>query len=179
MRISKLFIWAGVAIAAPAHSAVTATSEIGFATESSVEIAAAPDAIYALLVKPGLWWNDSHSYSGNAANMTIDPRAGGCFCEMIPAKTGPEGTVEHARVIYAQPGRLLRLSGALGPLQTEGVAATLDFVLAPAGQGTKVTLTYVVGGYVRGGSAEMAPLVDQVLAEQLAALKKAAESATP
>ncbi|MDO7834477.1 SRPBCC family protein [Sphingobium sp. HBC34] len=179
MRISMILAWAGVAMAAPAHAAVTGTSEIGFATENRVEIAADAASLYALLGQPGRWWSGAHTYSGDSANMTIDAHAGGCFCETIPARAGPSGTIEHARVIYAVPGQRLRLSGALGPLQGEGVVGTLDMHITPAGKGVRVTMTYVVGGYLRGGAAAMAPLVDQVLAAQLQGLKRVAESPAP
>ncbi|MES2175228.1 MAG: hypothetical protein V4523_14945 [Pseudomonadota bacterium] len=53
MRMIGLLGWAGAAMAAPAHSAVTATSDVGFVTESEVEIAADADAIYVLSVTPG------------------------------------------------------------------------------------------------------------------------------
>lgn len=176
MNRFKPWIWAGVAMAAPAHSAVTATSDAGFATQTSVEIAAEADAVYALLIVPARWWNGAHSYSGNAANMRIDARAGGCFCEVLPGPSGNAGSVEHGRVLYAAPGRQLRLSGALGPLQSEGVTGTLDFTITPVGKGVRVTMTYVVGGYLRTAPATMAPMVDAVLTEQLQGLKRAAES---
>ncbi|RJG56026.1 ATPase [Sphingobium terrigena] len=176
MRRIGLLAWAGAAMAAPAHSAVTATSEIGFATQSSVEIAADAGAVYALLGVPGRWWNDSHTYSGDSANMTLDPRAGGCFCETLPDPSGKPGSIEHGRVIYAVPGKQLRLSAALGPLQSEGVVGTLDFTIQPSGKGVQVIMTYVVGGYLRAGPAAMAPIVDQVLNEQLQGLKRAAEA---
>lgn len=175
MRRIGLLAWAGAAIAVPAHSAVTATSDIGFATQSSVEVAAEAGAVYALLGVPGRWWNDNHTYSGDSANMTLDPRAGGCFCETIPDPSGKPGSVEHGRVIYAVPGKQLRLSAALGPLQSEGVVGTLDFTIQPSGKGVRVTMTYVVGGYLRAGPASIAPIVDQVLNEQLQGLKRAAE----
>ena len=176
MRMIGLLAWAGAAMAAPAHSAVTATSEIGFATQSSVEIAAEAGEVYALLAAPGRWWNDSHTYSGDSANMTLDPRAGGCFCETMPDPSGKSGSVEHGRVIYAVPGKQLRLSAALGPLQSEGVVGTLDFTIESKGKGVQVIMTYIVGGYLRSGPAAMAPIVDQVLNEQLQGLKRAAEA---
>ena len=74
------------------------------------------------------------------------------------------------------PDKQLRLSAALGPLQSEGVAGTLDVTIKPSGKGVRVTMTYVVGGYVRAGAAVLAPLVDQVLNEQLQGLKRAAEA---
>jgi hypothetical protein len=41
------------------------------------------------------------------------------------------GSVEHLQVVYAAPGQGLRLRGALGPLQTEGVDGTLSWALKP------------------------------------------------
>lgn len=178
MRIMAILAGVGAAMAVPAPAAVTSSSEWGFATESQVEIAAGADAVYALLAQPGRWWEDSHTYSGDSANMAIALHAGGCFCEALPAKTGPAGTVEHARVVQAMPGQRLRLSGALGPLQGEGATGTLDVAIAPSGKGVKVVMTYVVGGYIRGGPAAIAPAVDQVLRAQLAGLKRAAETPT-
>ncbi len=99
-------------------------------------------------------------------------RAGGCFCETIPADGG---TVEHARVVYAQPGKQLRVQGSLGPLQAEGVSGTLTWTLKAVPGGTEVTQNYVVGGYIRGGAKSFAAPVDQVLGEQLNGLKASLE----
>lgn len=176
MRIFGLLAWAGAAMAAPAHAAVTGSSDTGFTIVHEVEIAAEAGDIYAMLAMPGRWWSDAHSYSGDSANMTIDLRAGGCFCETVPMGKGAAGMVEHGRVVQAMPGRLLRLSAALGPLQAEGVSGALSLAMTPMGKGTKLTMTYVVGGYMRSGTAPLAPLVDQVLGEQLAGLERAAES---
>lgn len=166
-------------MAAPAHSAVTASGETGFAVESNVAIAADADAVYRLLGEPARWWNGVHSYSGNAANLSLELKAGGCFCEVLPGPAGQSGSVEHGRVIHAAPGKQLRLSGALGPLQAEAVTGTLTFDIRPAQRGVHVTLTYVVGGYIRRGAAGIAPAVDKVLSEQLDALKRAAEAKGP
>jgi uncharacterized protein YndB with AHSA1/START domain len=161
----------------PAHGAVTSSSDVGFAIESSVNVAASPDVVYDLLTMPSRWWSSAHTYSGSAAYLTLDAKAGGCFCEALPAKDGKRaGSVEHARVIHAAPGQMLRLTGALGPLQTEAVVGTLTFSLAAAGSGTRITMSYVVGGYLRAGAARTAPLVDQVLDEQLQGLARAADA---
>jgi hypothetical protein len=73
----------------------------------------------------------------------------------------------------------LRLRGALGPLQTEGVDGTVSWTLKPAEGGTIVTLSYVVGGYIRSGMEQWAPRVDQVLADQLQRLKSFVEGKSP
>ena len=84
-------------------------------------VAATPDRVYAALLKVGRWWDEEHTYSGDARNMALDARPGGCFCEKIPGK----GAIEHMRVIYVSKNEVLRLSGGLGPLQESGVTGTL------------------------------------------------------
>lgn len=157
-----------LAAAAPAEAAVKSSAAGGFTVESSAVVPASPAEVYAMLARVGEWWNGAHRYSGDAANLSLDPRAGGCFCERLP-KEG--GSVEHMRVVLAWPGRMLRLSGGLGPLQGEGVAGSLSWTLAPTAAGTEITQTYSVGGYVAGGADKLAPIVDQVLGEQLDRLK--------
>ena len=180
--IKSILTGAGMALAAvPGQGGVVASSDAGFVVQASVDLALAPDAAYALLIAPARWWDGAHSYSGDARNMALEPRAGGCFCETIPdhGGKGASGSVEHGRVLYAAPGQRLRLNGALGPLQSEAVTGILDFVISPrpqAGrQASRITLTYSVGGYRRGGLASIAPMVDGVLLEQLDRLKRAAE----
>ena len=177
MRRAILFLASlGAVVPLPSRAAVTASGDNGFVIESGVDIAADAASVYALIADPARWWSGVHTYSGSAANLRIDPRAGGCFCETLPAVGGKAaGSIEHGRVIYAVPGQALRIGGALGPLQTEGVVGTLDLAIKPADKGVHVTLTYVVGGYMRMAPDKLAPLVDQVLSEQLSRLKQAAE----
>jgi hypothetical protein len=104
--------------------------------------------------------------------MTLAPVAGGCFCEAIPgANGGPAGEIEHMRVLYVDPRvHTLRLTGALGPLQSEAVTGVLTVTVEPAGSGTRIIWDYVVGGYMRSPITQMAPVVDQVVGEQLTRL---------
>ena len=74
-------------------------------------------------------------------------------------------------MVYAQPGKVLRLHAGLGPLQQEGVSPALTWSLKPVARGTEVTQTYVVGGYVRAGVDKLAPIVARVMAEQLKGLQ--------
>lgn len=162
-----LILLAGLFAAAPAVAEVRVSGPSGFAIESNVTVPVPPAEAYAALGRIGRWWNSEHTYSGNAANMTIELRPGGCFCETIPADGG---AIEHGRVIYARPGQTLRFEGALGPLQSEAVTGTLTWSLRAVAGGTHITQTYVVGGYSRPGFAAVAPLVDQVMADQLSRL---------
>jgi uncharacterized protein YndB with AHSA1/START domain len=168
MPFMKILAAVALAAGAPALAEVSASTETGFATHSEVVVAATPAQVWAEMTKPAGWWNAEHSYSGNAANMHLDPVAGGCFCEVIPTSAGePAGQVEHMRVLYVAPYSTLRLSGGLGPLQAEAVTGVLTMTLKPEGAMTRISWDYVVGGYMRMKMAEMAPVVDGVVGEQL------------
>ncbi len=78
--------------------------------------------------------------------------------------------IEHARVVYAQPAKTLRLTGALGPLQEFGVNGSMTWQIEAAGGGSRVTFTYNVGGYADRPLADWAPIVDEVLGGQVARL---------
>lgn len=163
--------WAGAA-----QAEVTAKSDDGFAISLSVETAATKDQAWRELLTPSHWWSPAHTWSGDAANLYNDGQATGCFCEKLPRpKDAPEGqrmgSVEHMHVIYADPQTgLLRMTGGLGPLQSEPVRGLLTVTLKPGAGGTRIELTYRVAGFVTMKGAELAPLVDKVLAEQLSRL---------
>lgn len=148
--------------AVPAAADVT-VAESGFATANSVTVAATPQEVWAALIEPSRYWNPEHSWFGDAANFSLDPVAGGCFCEI-----DGEQSVQHMRVVLAQPGAVLRLTGALGPLQAEAIVATMTWQLEPIDGGTRITQSYVASGHMTGSDFEtIAPLVDSVLREQL------------
>ncbi len=154
------------AAASAAQAEVKSASAAGFEIENKRIVKVAPAAAYAALGRVSAWWNPVHSYSGKAQNLTLGLRAGDCFCERLD----DGGTVEHLRVVYAQPGRLLRLQGGLGPLQQEAATGTLTYTLKPVPGGTEIMQSYIVGGFVRGGADKFAGPVDRVMAEQLAGL---------
>lgn len=165
-RLSGLAM-AALLLAAPAAAEVVAVSDTGFTVTHKLIVAAPPVQVWQALVRPGLWWDSAHTYSGDARNLTLDPRAGGCWCE----KTA-NGGVEHLRVVYVAAPATLRLTGGLGPLQAMPVTGVMTFELKPLGAGTEATLTYAVAG---SGLAPVAAPVDGVLGLQWARLKAAAE----
>lgn len=171
-----------------ARAEVVEKSDQGFVSGAELDIPGkSPQEVWQVLVAPAGWWNPLHSWSGNSANLYLDPQAGGCFCELLPKPTGaPEesrrGSIEHMRVIAAMPPKLLRLSGALGPLQGEALAATLTVTLKALpgtghNGGTQLTWSYVAGGYMRMKIDEIAPVVDKVLTEQFSRLAQTASTA--
>ena len=148
----------------------------GFLVKFEVSVNAPAAKVYdALVGQIGSWWDPEHTYSDDAKNLSIDARPGGCFCEKLPNGGG----VEHARVIYVAPREVLRLSGALGPLQASGVAGTLTWKLTSGTDNTHIQLSYSVGGFVDGGFEKIAPAVESVLRVQLDRLKQFAETGKP
>jgi hypothetical protein len=168
-----------LAASTPAHAEIKSQSETGFVSGHSAEVLAKPDDVWKRLVAPKDWWNPAHSWFRKAEGLYIDAQAGGCFCETAQesaaeGQTRVRGSVEHMRVIFADPGKVLRMQGALGPLQSEAVLGTLTIAMEPLkdGAGTKLSFSYIVGGHMRYKVGEIAPAVDKVLAEQFASLIK-------
>jgi Polyketide cyclase / dehydrase and lipid transport len=166
----------GLALGAGSASAEVADSApAGFTLRQSADVSLPPPAVWAALADIGKWWNPEHSWSGDARNMTLDPVVRGCFCE----KLGMYGGVEHMTVIFAQPPKVLRLSGALGPLQDFALTGTMTWRIEVAGGGSKIGLTYAVSGYADKPLSEWAPLVDEVLADQLRRLARYVNTGSP
>lgn len=166
---------AAMAVFTPIASAdIIKQDDNGFFVAHQVEVAATADEAYAMLRAPAKWWSAEHSWTGDADNFYMDAQATGCFCELIPASKegGPRGSVEHMRIVYAQPGKMLRLSGSLGPLQAEAVQGSMTISLKPTLTGTIIRFEYVVGGYMRFPVERIAPAVDAVVGEQASRLAK-------
>ena len=157
-----------------AWAEVTEAQPHGFQVRHTVEISAPPERVWAALIAPKGWWEPSHTFSGDAANLTLEARPGGCFCERWSG-----GGVQHLSVVHVRPNRHLGLWGGLGPLGFEGAAGGFVFTLKPAGAQTSLTLTYTVGGYVRSGMAQLAPAVDGMLDAQVRRLERLVETGRP
>src|SRR5262249_39552439 len=135
-RVSRL-VAALMAVAAAASAEVVDVGDNGFAVRDSATVAADAARASAAPLDGREWWAPPHTYSGDAANLSLDPRPQGCWCE----KVGGKPAVVHLTVLFAQPGKLLRLSGGLGPLQAMAVTGTMTWTLTPAGNGTAVELS--------------------------------------
>ena len=159
---------AGLLFAGLCGAEVVEKNANGFLIKHVVTVPVNAVKVYETIVDVGSWWESSHTFSGNARNLTITAKAGGCFCETLPSG----GSVQHLAVVYAAPGKLLRMTGALGPMQGSGIAGALTFELKPVGTQTEITLTYSAGGYMQGGIQNIAEPANQMLAAQIASLAK-------
>jgi len=156
-----------LATAGAASAEIKDASPSGFTLENAIRVPVEPTRAWKTLAEDvDRWWPKDHSWWGAESVLSIEPRAGGCFCE----RKG-EQQAQHMLVVVVDPGKLLRLTGGLGPLQGMGLNGVLEFRLAPAdGGGTTITMYYRAGGYAPDDLSKLAPVVDGVQALQIGGL---------
>jgi uncharacterized protein YndB with AHSA1/START domain len=151
-----------------AAAEVVSVAGNGFELRETAHMAASPEKVYAAMLMPARWWSSEHTFSGSASNLTLDARVGGCWCETLPQG----GSVEHMRIIYVAPGKILRLRGALGPFQGFAVDGVMTLSVKSVADGTDISLTYALSGYIKDGFDELSKAADHVLGEQVERLRK-------
>jgi len=144
----------------------------GFLIEHRFTIIAPAAKVWESLQHPERWWPADHTWSGKRENLSLVADAGGCFCERWDG-----GVVEHGRVVTVFPGRMLRLDAALGPLQEMAVSGVITFTLEEKDGATTLVATHRVSGDAAHKLDQLAPIVDQVNAQQFGGL--AAEAGKP
>ena len=122
----------------------------------------APDVLWQRLIKPATWWHPEHSYSGDAANLSLDARAGGLWREDWAG-----GSVAHGEVLYVKDGEQLRLNAPFGPLQERAVTVVWTITITPEGEGSKVVFDEVANGTSESGLDALAPAVNFVKGEAI------------
>jgi uncharacterized protein YndB with AHSA1/START domain len=175
MRRSAAIAFGSVlALAAPGRAEVKQKSAASMVAEHNLASTANPADVYRAIAQVDHWWNSTHTLSGNAANLTLKPEAGGCFCEKWS-----DGSVEHGRVVQTQRDRLVVLDAKLGPLLSLAVSGVLTFSLKPQGNGTVLLVIYRISGDPTHNLIALAPVVDKVLGEQARRLLRFAETGKP
>lgn len=164
-----LVVLAFLAVAAQAE--VVAADAGGFVVRQEATVPLGASELFTLLTeKVSVWWDGSHSFSGDSANLYFDLDSGGCFCERLPAG----GWVRHLEVVFVDPPRRLGLRGGLGPLLELGVAGAMTWRLEEVEGGTRLSMVYGVSGYQPDGLAGWAGAVDGVLGLQFERLVRLA-----
>ena len=164
-----------LAVAMTASAEIADSAANGFTYKLVLNLQAPPETVYQRLLAIGNWWSSSHTFSGDAHNMSIDAKPMGCWCE----KLSNGGGVRHMQVVMVMPGKMLVMTGGLGPLQTMAATGSMRIGLAPANGGTQLQVTYSVTGYVPTGMNSLAAPVDGVLTEQFTRLKIYVETGNP
>ncbi|MEH6421770.1 SRPBCC family protein [Pseudomonas sp. CGJS7] len=167
--ITTTITLAAALAAGGANAAVKDSAANGFTIENEQTVPVDPATAWKALTEDvDRWWPKDHTWWGAASTLSIDPRAGGCFCEI-----GRDGKqqAQHMSVSFVDPGKTLRLLGGLGPLQGMGVSGAMEFRLSPAKDGgTRIVLYYRAGGYGPDDLSKFVPVIDKVQALQLGGL---------
>lgn len=165
-RLSVLILALGALSPLSAGARLLDSRATGMTVENTVTVPVdAATAWDGLVNHVDAWWPKDHSWFGKDGKFTIEPRAGGCFCEIAGARQA-----QHMSIGFVDPHKLLRMVGGLGPFQGMGLQGSLDWRFEPAEGGTRITLRYVVGGYAASDLTTLAPVVDQVQGVQLGGL---------
>jgi uncharacterized protein YndB with AHSA1/START domain len=169
----RMFAAAGLAVVAlPAWAEIKFAAADGFLIEHRYTIAAPATKVWESLMHPEDWWPSDHTWSGDRKNLRLSADAGACFCERWVG-----GSVEHGRVVMAIPGSLLRMNAALGPLQEMAITGVITFALEEKDGKTTLVATHRVSGDPSHKLDALAPVVDQVNAQQFGGL--AADAVKP
>jgi len=146
-----------------ATAAIVDSTRYGFTVRQEKTMMVSADSLYNIFTKQiHKWWDSENTWSGKAENVYIQPYVGGYFGE----KLDNNGSISYMSVIYTDPGKIFRMSGALGPLQPYAVTGILTLEIKAYGDEARVSMTYTVGGYIPGGVSSFAELIDQTIAAQ-------------
>lgn len=174
-RAAVLAAAAMVGLGSAAQAEVKQAGADHFVLAFSASVAASPAKTWTALAQVQHWWSAEHTWSGDAAHLSLKAEAGACFCERWA-----EGSSEHGRVVMVRNGELLRLDAALGPLQEYALKGILSFRLHPGEDDTTaLDVEYRVNGSSASGLDQFAPAVDQVLGAQIDRLLRYIDTGNP
>lgn len=157
-----LALAASLLVAAQAQADVVEASGDHYVLKHEGRSSLSPADLWARLIKPESWWHPDHSYSGDAANLSLEPVAGGLWREEWQG-----GSVLHGEVLNAVPGQLLRLNAPFGPLQGMGVSVVWTISIKADGDGSLVTFDEIANGTTASKLDALAPAVDGVKSEAM------------
>jgi hypothetical protein len=161
-------------IGVQARAAVVDAAPDRFSLAVSFETQASPDAAFSALTDISLWWAPDQTSSGHAIAMSLDTTPGGCLCE-----AWPDGLTKHAEVVQVRFGTMIRLVGAMGPLQELGVSEVQDLTVEPSSAGARVKWTASVKGVPSDRLQMIAPVVDALIVDQMGRLQRYLATGSP
>lgn len=134
---------------APASAEIVSRSENAFTLRFALGLEATREDIIAAVGDIPGWWDPSHTYTGDSANLSVSFTPDGCWCERLADGT----TFEHARIVSITDEEVV-MRAPLGPLNGRATRADLTFDAGPETPGALVTLEFVVEGPGMGAFAE-------------------------
>ena len=170
----KALLLAATLLGSLAHADTASVSAGGFLVTHRKDVQATPQQVFEAIGRVDRWWSGRHSYSGDAAKLSLELSGGGCFCERWDG-----GSVQHAQVIGVGKDAYVRLQGALRPLQELAVTGVLTFSVKAVEGRTQLSVTYRVAGAADGGLEKWAGPVDRVIGEQVGRLAAYVDTGKP
>lgn len=160
---SMTILLAGFLITPISRAELKSSASDGFQVQITKGISLKHDAAYQMFVDDfNQWYDAQHSYSGKAKNLSLNLKQR-CMLETMPNG----GFVRHMEIVFHQPGRILRMTGGLGPLQELGVTGALTVRFQPESDNSaQLVVSYNVSGRKSLQLDKIAPAVDQVLSGQ-------------
>lgn len=144
------------------HADVVESSTTHYVLSHESRSALSPAALWERLVQPASWWHPEHTYSGDAANLSLDLRPGGLWQEYWEG-----GAVAHGEVLMVIEGSTLRLNAPFGPLQGVGAYTVWTISIEADGDGSVVRFAETATGPASAQLDELAPAVDYVKTEAI------------
>jgi len=146
-NIAAIALVAGLAAVGAAGAATHELRVGGFVVEHELVLPGTPETIYdAITGDVSGWWD--HSFSGSPKRLYIEAKPGGGFYEIFDK----EGNgAQHAEVVYAHRGKLLRFVGPLG-LSGKAIQMVHTYTFEPvAGDSTRLKLSVHAAGEIEDG----------------------------
>ena len=136
-------------VATPASAEVIARTADSFTLRFERRTEGLPAVIATLMGRPELWWDGAHSYSGDAANLTVDMQVGGCWCETLP-----DGSDFHHGTVLAIAEDRLVFDAPFGPMHGKTTRADLVIAWPENDSGRAVVWTLTIEGSGLGAFAD-------------------------
>lgn len=151
MRTSIFAVAVGLAglVNSPVAAEIVSRSENAFTLKFEGQTRLGPAGVADAFSEVEQWWDPAHSYTGDAANLSLDLTPGGCWCEAMP-----DGVLfDHGRVVSAVYGEI-RLHAPFGPLRDMATRSDLIVTWPLVGGVVTPAWTFIVEGPGVGALAE-------------------------
>lgn len=161
----RLYFWMTVAVLACTTSAmaeVITAAPSHYTLKHKAPSSMPPSELWDRLTQPASWWHPDHTYSGDAANLTLRLEVGGLWEENWNGSS-----VLHGTVLHVVPGSKLQINAPFGPLKDIGVTVIWTIDIEAKGTGSMVTFTEVANGSNYSKLDELSGAVDYVKAEAI------------
>ena len=129
--LCALMLLAASTLAATAQAEILESSDSHFVLRHEATSALSADTLWERLIEPSTWWESDHTFSGDAANLTLEVVAGGHWREDWDGNS-----VAHGRVLTVLKGRILTMEAPFGPLQAMGAYSVWTITITPNDDGT-------------------------------------------